>query len=515
MVPVLQKLGADVAAITKRAQDAVAGLPAVSGSDEPDIRPSKSFIATIQRAEKEMGALGDEYISTEHLLLALTDDSSGVADVLPDRATLMKAVCGGPRATPRDLPHARGPVPGAREVRRRPHQGGRGRQARPGDRPRRGDPSRRPGALAADQEQPGPDRRPGRRQDRDRRGPRPADRRRGRPRVAPRPAPGLARPRRPARRREVPRRVRGAAEGRAQGGPGGGGRDRHVHRRAAHDRRRGRRRGRGRRRQPAEADARPRRAAAGRCDDARRVPQAHREGRRARAALRPRLRRRARHRRHDRDPARAKGALRGPPRRPHRRLGDRRRGDPLRALHPRPLPSRQGDRPDRRGRLAAEDGDRVDADRDRRGRAAHPAARDRAPGARQGEGQGFEGAPSRDRGRARRARRALERDEGPLAEREGRDRGDQAREGRARRVPPRGGARRARCRPAACRRASLRPHPRARVGARGARGPHARAARRRDDDADRGGHRGRRRRDRRQVDRDPGLAAAWRARSRS
>ena len=39
-----------------------------------------------------MGALGDEYISTEHLLLALTDDSSGVADVLPDRATLMKAV---------------------------------------------------------------------------------------------------------------------------------------------------------------------------------------------------------------------------------------------------------------------------------------------------------------------------------------------------------------------------------------------------------------------------------------
>ncbi len=127
-----------------------------------------------------------------------------------------------------------------------------------------------------------------------------------------------------------------------------------------------------------EADAGPRRAARGRRDHARRVPQAHREGRGAGAALPAGARRRARHQRHDRDPARAEGALRGPPRRAHHRLGDRRRGDPLGALHRRPLPARQGDRPDRRGGLAAEDRDRLDADRDRRGRAPHPAARDRA-----------------------------------------------------------------------------------------------------------------------------------------
>ena len=53
---------------------------------------------------------------------------------------------------------------------------------------------------------------------------------------------------------------------------------------------------------------------------------------------------------------------------------DRRRGDALGALHRRPLPPRQGDRPDRRGRLAAEDRDRLDADRDRRGRAPRPAS---------------------------------------------------------------------------------------------------------------------------------------------
>ena len=61
--------------------------------------------------------------------------------------------------------------------------------------------------------------------------------------------------------------------------------DRPLHRRAAHDRRRRRGRGRGRRGEPAQADARARRAALRRRDDARRVPQAHREGRGARAAL--------------------------------------------------------------------------------------------------------------------------------------------------------------------------------------------------------------------------------------
>ena len=59
------------------------------------------------------------------------------------------------------------------------------------------------------------------------------------------------------------------------------------------------------------------------------------------------------------------------------------------------------------------------ADRDRRGRAAHPAARDRARGAQEGEGRGLEGAPRGDRGRARRAERERRRDEGALAEREG------------------------------------------------------------------------------------------------
>ena len=64
--------------------------------------------------------------------------------------------------------------------------------------------------------------------------------------------------------RQVPRRVRGAAQGRAQRDQGQRRPGDHVHRRAAHRGRRGRRRGRDGRRQHAQADARPRRAAHGR-----------------------------------------------------------------------------------------------------------------------------------------------------------------------------------------------------------------------------------------------------------
>ena len=158
--------------------------------------------------------------------------------------------------------------------------------------------------------------------------------------------------------REVPRRVRGAAEGRPRRDQERRRPDRPLHRRAAHDRRRRRGRGRGRRGADAEADARPRRAAHRRRDHARRVPQAHREGRRARAPLPARLRRRAVRRGHDRDPARAEGEVRVAPPRPDPRRGARRRRGALRPLHRRPAAARQGDRPRRRGRLAPEDGDR-------------------------------------------------------------------------------------------------------------------------------------------------------------
>ena len=92
VVPVLQKLSADVDAIIARTRAVVDELPKLSGDAEPEVRPSSELVRTLQRAEKEMATLGDEYISTEHFLLALADPKSSVADILPSRDELMGAV---------------------------------------------------------------------------------------------------------------------------------------------------------------------------------------------------------------------------------------------------------------------------------------------------------------------------------------------------------------------------------------------------------------------------------------
>jgi ATP-dependent Clp protease ATP-binding subunit ClpB len=89
---VLRKLSADVPGIIGRVRGAIADLPTVSGDSEPEVRPSQTFVRTLQRAEQESAGLGDEYISVEHLLLALSDGKSGVAELLPDRESLVKAV---------------------------------------------------------------------------------------------------------------------------------------------------------------------------------------------------------------------------------------------------------------------------------------------------------------------------------------------------------------------------------------------------------------------------------------
>ena len=64
---------------------------------------------------------------------------------------------------------------------------------------------------------------------------------------------------------------------------------------------------------------------------------------------------------------------------------DRRRGDALQPLHHRPLPARQGDRPDGRGGQPAAHGGRLQARGDRRARPPHHAAQDRARGAEEGD----------------------------------------------------------------------------------------------------------------------------------
>src|SRR3954454_9770348 len=92
VVPVLQRLGVDAPDARQRVREAVAKLPKLSGNNVPEVRLSSAFVWVLQQAEKESAGLGDEYISTEHILLALAEAKSGVSDLLPDRKELMQAI---------------------------------------------------------------------------------------------------------------------------------------------------------------------------------------------------------------------------------------------------------------------------------------------------------------------------------------------------------------------------------------------------------------------------------------
>src|SRR6478752_1722933 len=97
VVPVLQKLGASVAALREALQREMARYPRQSDA-QPTI--SRELTAVFDQAEKEARSLGDEYISTEHLLLALAASKGGEARaLLADAKVSHKAVRGSHRVT--------------------------------------------------------------------------------------------------------------------------------------------------------------------------------------------------------------------------------------------------------------------------------------------------------------------------------------------------------------------------------------------------------------------------------
>ena len=107
---------------------------------------------------------------------------------------------------------------------------------------------------------------------------------------------------------------------------------------------------------------------------------------------------------HHLDPARPEGEIRAAPRGADLRFGAGRGGDALQPLHHRPLPARQGHRPDGRGRLAAAHAGRFQARGARRARPAHHPAQDRARGAEEGDRQRLRRPAGEARARSCRAR---------------------------------------------------------------------------------------------------------------
>ena len=69
VLPVLTKVGVAPAALKSRAEAALAKLPSAYGGSQANM--NRSLRDAFERADQERTTLGDEYLSTEHLLLAL------------------------------------------------------------------------------------------------------------------------------------------------------------------------------------------------------------------------------------------------------------------------------------------------------------------------------------------------------------------------------------------------------------------------------------------------------------
>src|SRR5215207_10651324 len=81
VVPVLNKLGARPEAIRRDVNAALDKLPTIQGTaTEPTL--SRELVAVLRAAERELGQFRDEYVSTEHLLLALAEHKSPAGDAL-------------------------------------------------------------------------------------------------------------------------------------------------------------------------------------------------------------------------------------------------------------------------------------------------------------------------------------------------------------------------------------------------------------------------------------------------
>ena len=105
--PLLQKVGADPTAIAHLLQAKIDGYPRVSGGAEPGL--SRRTHAVLQKAEDEAKALKDDFVSTEHLLLAAAKVDKDVQSILEkagiNHDKLLKAlvtVRGSQRVTDRD-----------------------------------------------------------------------------------------------------------------------------------------------------------------------------------------------------------------------------------------------------------------------------------------------------------------------------------------------------------------------------------------------------------------------------
>src|SRR6476660_9629678 len=107
--PLLATLGVDPLSVRAAASQLVDRLPSASGASVGAPQASRAFLAVLSAAEREARDRSDEYVSTEHLLIALAQHGGEVATLLANRgvtpaalADALQSVRGSARVTSPD-----------------------------------------------------------------------------------------------------------------------------------------------------------------------------------------------------------------------------------------------------------------------------------------------------------------------------------------------------------------------------------------------------------------------------
>ncbi len=102
--PVLEKVGVNVSQLAKMAAGELDRRPSVSGGSQP--QPNRQLMSVLEEAQKQSAAMKDEFVSVEHLLLALTKVDSPAKNLLQlngvrdkDILEALKSVRGSARVT--------------------------------------------------------------------------------------------------------------------------------------------------------------------------------------------------------------------------------------------------------------------------------------------------------------------------------------------------------------------------------------------------------------------------------
>jgi ATP-dependent Clp protease ATP-binding subunit ClpB len=90
VAPILNKLGVTVSLIRERTRESLGSRARVSGGSDPGL--SRDLTRAMDVAEEEARSLGDEYVSTEHLLLGLSEEKGDAGRILRDVGAERKAL---------------------------------------------------------------------------------------------------------------------------------------------------------------------------------------------------------------------------------------------------------------------------------------------------------------------------------------------------------------------------------------------------------------------------------------